>query len=177
MFEALSHSSLAALIASVPYYKLVLETVHIVAGLLGIGAVAVLAVRVLGFARDVPVEPLARAALRVAWPAFAVVLVAGVLQFIPIAGNAPDAGPDRNPIGIVYRWWFQVKMIAVLVALAHLVWLATQTRRHARDWDAARAIPAATRYAALVLVVLLPAIFVLARMMFAFLQATGVNSR
>jgi hypothetical protein len=177
MFEALSHSQLAALIAGVPYYKLALETVHIVAGLVGIGAVAVLAVRVLGFAREVPLEPLARAALRIAWPAFALVLLAGVLQFIPIAGDAPDAGPERNPIGIAYRWWFQLKMGAVLVALVHLVWLASELRRHAREWDTARAVPAAPRYAALVLVVLLPAIFVLARMMFAFLQATGVNSR
>jgi hypothetical protein len=177
MFEALSHSSLAALIASLPYYKLVLETAHIVAGLLGVGAVGVLAVRVLGVAKDIPVEPLARATFRLAWSAFAVLLLAGVLQFIPLAGDAPDAGPERNPIGIAYRWWFQAKMAAVVVALAHLLWLYANVRRHARDWDSTGAVPRSSRYAALVLVVALPAIFVFARMMFAFLQATGVNSR
>ncbi len=177
MFETLSHSFVASFIAGLPYQKLVLETIHIVAGMLGVGAIMVLAVRLLGFAPDVRLEELGRAAFRLAWLGFAVLFVSGILQLIPIAGHAPDAGPARNPVGLVYRWWFQAKMGAVLLALANLVWLHRNARRHSRAWDAAGAVPAAVRYVALLLFVLLPSIFVFARMMFAFLQATGVNSR
>lgn len=177
MFEALSQSFVAGFISGVPYQKLVLETVHICAGLVAVGATAVLAVRVLGFASAVSVEQLGRAAFKLAWFGFAVLFLTGLLQFIPIAGDMPDAGPWRTPIGLAHRWWFQVKMIAVLLALVHLVWLHVDVRHHAHEWDAAGAIPAASRRVALVLVVLLPSIFVFARMMFAFLQATGVNSR
>lgn len=177
MFEALSHSFVAGFIAAVPYQKLVLETIHIAAGMLGVGAIMVLAVRLFGFAPDVRLEDFGRTVFKLAWFGFAILFISGVLQFIPIAGDAPDVGPARNPIGLAYRWWFQVKMVAVLLALANLTWLHVNVRRHAREWDSAGAVPAAVRYVALALFMLLPSIFVFARMMFAFLQATGVNSR
>jgi hypothetical protein len=177
MFEALSHSFAAGFIAAIPYQKLILETIHIVAGMLGIGAITVLAVRLLGFAKNVSIDDLGRTAFKLAWLGFAILFISGLLQFIPIAGDAPDAGPARNPIGLAYRWWFQLKMGAVLLALVNLVWLHRNVRRYAHAWDTAGAVPAAVRYAALLLLVLLPGIFVFARMMFAFLQATGVNSR
>jgi hypothetical protein len=177
MFEALSHSAVAGFITAIPYYKLILETVHISAGLLAVGTIGVLGVRVLGVARNISVEHLGLAVFRLAWPAFLILFLTGLVQFIPIAGDAPDAGPERNPIGLAYRWWFQLKMGAVLLAFANLVWLHVSVRRHARAWDSGSAIPATTRYAALALLVLLPSIFAFARMMFAFLQATGVNSR
>ncbi len=177
MFEALSHSFVAGFIAGIPYQKLILETIHILAGLLGIGAATVLAARLLGFGKAVSIEPLGRAAFALVWLGFAILFVSGVLQFIPVAGDAPDAGPERNPIGLAYRWWFQAKMAAVLLAVAGLVWLYANVRRHARAWDEAGAVPAVARYVGLALIVLLPCVFVFARMMFAFLQATGVNSR
>jgi hypothetical protein len=177
MFEALSNSFLADFITSFAYHKLILETVHIGAGMFAIGAIMVLAIRLLGFSKAVSVEQLGPLAFRLAWLGFAVVFLSGVAQFIPIAGDSPDAGPERNPIGLAYRWWFQVKMGAVLITFANLVWLHVSVRRHAAVWDATGAIPVAVRACALALIGLLPAIFVFARMMFAFLQATGVNSR
>ncbi|MBN1239704.1 MAG: hypothetical protein JXB36_14465, partial [Gammaproteobacteria bacterium] len=123
MFEALSNSFLAELITSFPYHKLILETIHIGAGMLAVGAIMVYCIHLLGFSANVPVERLGRAIFRLAWPAFAILFLSGVGQFIPIAGDAPDAGPERSPIGLAYRWWFQLKMAAVLLASAALVWL------------------------------------------------------
>jgi len=177
MFEALSNSFAADFITGFAYHKLILETVHIGAAMFAIGSIMVFAIRLLGFSGNISVEPLGRSVFWLAWLGFAVVVLSGLAQFIPIAGDAPDAGPERSPIGLAYRWWFQVKMGAVLLALANLVWLYVSVRRHAGAWDVAGKIPASARFLALGLIVLLPAIFIFARMMFAFLQATGVNSR
>jgi len=177
MFEALSNSFLADFITGISYHKLIFETIHIGAGMFAIGSIAVLTIRLLGFSKSIPVEHLGPAVFRLAWLGFAILFLSGLAQFIPIAGDAPDAGPERNPIGLAYRWWFQVKMGAVLLAFANLVWLHVNVRRHAGAWDAAGAIPVTARCLALAAIVLLPTIFIFARMMFAFLQATGVNSR
>jgi hypothetical protein len=138
--------------------KQVLETLHFIAFAAGIGAIMVVALRLLGLGRTVPIAVLSRPVLRVAWLAFAAVLVTGTLQFIPIAAD------------VFYRPSFRAKIALIAVALAVLVLLEKRLRRSADDWDAGAAIPVPVKALAALSLVLWPTVIVVARLMYAFVQ-------
>jgi hypothetical protein len=143
--------------------KQILETLHFIALAVQVGAIMVISLRLLGIGRGVPLAALQRPVFRTAWLAFAAVLITGTLQFIPIAAEALN------------RPSFQAKIAILCLALATLVWLQTQVRRNANDWDAGTAIPGSLRIAAILSLILWPTVIIVARLMYAFVQMGGVR--
>jgi hypothetical protein len=143
--------------------KQILETLHFIAFAVQVGAIMVISLRLLGFGRGVPIAALQRPVFRTAWLAFAAVFVTGALQFIPIAAEALD------------RPSFQAKIAIICLALVTLVWLQTQVRRYAEEWDSGIAIPASLRIAAVLSLILWPMVIIVARLMYAFVQMSGVR--
>ena len=125
VLEAIQSSPLSQLLTSERWVitansKQLLETLHFVAFALQIGAIMVIALRLLGFGRSVSIAALSRPVFWTAWPAFAAVFVTGTLQFIPIATE------------VFYRPSFRAKIAILAVALATLIWLQVIVRRKAR---------------------------------------------
>jgi hypothetical protein len=163
MLEAIQNSALSQLLTSERWpitanSKQILETLHFIAFALQIGAVMVVSVRLLGRGRRVSIALLGRAAFWTAWLAFAAVFATGVLQFVPIATE------------VFYRPSFRAKIALVIMALATLVWLQMQVRRHASGWDAGESIPVSAKIVAGLSLALWPTVVVVARLMYAFVQ-------
>lgn len=167
MLEAIQNSALSHLLTSQQWAitansKQILETLHFTAFALQIGAVMVIALRLLGLGRQVPVAALARPVFRTAWVAFAAVLVTGALQFIPIATE------------IFHRPSFRVKLGVLAVALVMLAWLQAGVRRGAKEWDAGVEVPASLKACAVLSLAVWPAVVVIARLMYAIRQMSQV---
>ena len=163
--EAIQSSALARLITSPQWSvtansKQILETLHFVAFALAIGCVMVMCMRLLGLGRRTAIAALRGPVLRTAWLAFAVVLVTGALQFVPIAAE------------VFYRPSFRGKMAVLGLALISLVALQARITRSAAAWDAGAAITLSTRVLAGLSLVLWPTVIVVARLMYAFEQMT-----
>jgi hypothetical protein len=166
MLEAIQSSVLSQLLVSDRWIltansKQILETLHFIAFALQIGAVMVIALRLLGFGRHVPIAAL-RPALLTAWLAFTVVLASGALQFIPIATE------------IVDRPSFRAKIAVLALALVALVLLQRQIARRASAWDSGAAVPVAVKLLAILSLALWPTVIVVARLMYAFVQMADV---
>lgn len=166
VLEAIQSSALSQLLTSERFVatansKQILETLHFLAFAVQIGAVMAMCLRLLGVGHLVSIEGFSRAALRAAWTGFAVVVVTGILQFVPIATE------------VFYRPSFRAKLAILSLALALLVWLHTQVRRGAAGWDAGAPIPGSLRIAAGVSLLLWPTVIVVARLMYAFVQMAG----
>jgi hypothetical protein len=167
MLEAIQSSSLSQYLASdrsiiTANSKQILETVHFVAFALQIGAVMVISLRLLGFGRGVSIAALRRPVFWTAWLAFAVVLITGALQFVPIATE------------IVYRPSFRAKLALLAMALATLIALQLQLRRRATAWDAGETVPESSRVLAVLSLMLWPTVVIVARLMYAFVQMADV---
>jgi hypothetical protein len=163
MLEAIQDSALSQLLVSDRWVvtansKQILETLHFIAFALQIGAVMVVSLRLLGFGRGVAVAALCRPAFRTAWVGFAAVFVTGALQFAPIAAE------------VFHRPSFRAKIAVLTIALAILVWLHADVRRHAGAWDAGERIGGATKVLAVLSLALWPTVIVVARLMYAFVQ-------
>jgi hypothetical protein len=163
MLEAIQSSALSQLLVSERWIvtansKQILETLHFLAFALQIGAVMVIALRLLGFGRTVSIAALRRPVFWTAWLAFAVVLVTGTLQFIPIATE------------VVYRPSFRVKIAVLTLALAALFLLQSRVRRRASAWDSGEAIPGSVKLLAVFSLTLWPTVVLVARLMYAFVQ-------
>ena len=141
--------------------KQILETLHFIAFALQIGAIMAISLRLAGLGRGVAISALGRSAFWTAWPAFAVVFVTGVLQFVPIATE------------VFYRPSFRAKLALLGLALGSLVWLHAAVARRAAAWDAGLAVPASVKAVATLSLVLWPTVIVVARLMYAFLQMAG----
>lgn len=141
--------------------KQILETLHFIAFALQIGATMALSLRLVGAGRSVSIATLGRFVFRTAWLAFAVVFVTGVLQFVPIATE------------VFYRPSFRAKLAILAAAIAVLVWLQAAVRRDADAWDAGAAVPKPVKAAAALSLALWPAVIVVARLMYAFVQMAG----
>jgi hypothetical protein len=98
-----------------------LETVHIAAFAVVFGSLALLELRVFGFGRAVPLEPLTRLAVPTALAGFALAAVAGVLMLM---SNAAEFAVNTA---------FQVKLL--LIACAGVNALAFHRRGSARRDD------------------------------------------
>jgi hypothetical protein len=167
MLEAIQSSALSQLLVSdrwvvTAHSKQILETLHFIAFALQIGAVMVIALRLLGFGRHVPIAALRRPVFRTAWVAFAVVLLTGLLQFAPIAAE------------VVYRPSFRAKIALLTLALGTLVLLQTHVARRASDWDLGAAVPGSVKVLAVFSLALWPTVIVVARLMYAFVQMAGL---
>src|SRR5688572_4179167 len=114
--------------------------------------------RLLGFGKRVPVAALCRPAFWAAWVGFAAVFVTGTLQFAPIATE------------VFYRPSFRAKVAVLTIAVATLICLHVHVRRKAGAWDAGEAIGGAAKMLAAVSLALWPAVIVVARLMYAFVQ-------
>ncbi len=137
LLEALYATPLAAEIRENEFAFPTIETVHVLAITLVVGSIAVLDLRLLGWAsRDRPVSRLSADVLPVTWTAFACALLSGALLF---ASNAPKY--LDNP-------YFRAKL--ALLALVGLNMLAYQfvVSRDLPAWDAGGATPRAARLAA-----------------------------
>jgi hypothetical protein len=93
-----------AWIASDPYAYPALEVVHIAGIALLVGNLALLELRVWGFGAALPLAPLGRLALRVAWVGFALIAASGALMFA------------ANPGDIITNRAFQVKLGLIAAA-------------------------------------------------------------
>jgi len=163
VLEAIQGSPLAQLLTSdrwaiTAHSKQILETLHFIAFALQIGAIMVVSLRLLGFGRGAAVAALCRPAFRTAWVGFAAVLVTGALQFAPIAAE------------VFYRPSFRAKIAVLTIALATLLWLHADVRRHAGAWDAGESISGSTKVLAVLSLALWPTVIVVARLMYAFVQ-------
>jgi hypothetical protein len=160
MLEAIQNSALSQLLTSESWAhsKQILETLHFTAFALQIGAVLVVALRLLGLGRAVSIAALSRVAFWTAWLGFAAVLVTGALQFAPIATE------------VFYRPSFRAKVVLVAVALAMLVAIHIQVRRNSLAWDSGAAVSFSTKVLAALSLALWPTVIVVARLMYAFVQ-------
>lgn len=138
--------------------KQILETLHFTAFALQIGAVMAISLRLAGLGRAVPIAALRRPVFCTAWMAFAVVFVTGVLQFVPIAAE------------VFYRPSFRAKLALLAAALVSLVWLHAAVARRAVAWDSGQTVPTSMKTVAALSLVLWPAVIVVARLMYAFVQ-------
>jgi hypothetical protein len=143
LLEALYATGLAAQIRENELAFPCIESVHVLAVALVVGSIAVVDLRLLGWAsRDRPVSRLSADVLPVTWAAFGVAAVSGFLLF---ASNAPKY--LENP-------YFRGKL--ALLALAGLNMLVFQlvVERDLPAWDAGRPTPRAARLAAALSLVL-----------------------
>ena len=166
MLEAIQGSALSQWLTSdgsavAVNSKQILETLHFIAFALQIGAIMALSLRLAGAGTSVSIAALGRFVLRTAWLAFAVVVVTGVLQFMPIATE------------VFYRPSFRAKLALLAAAILLLVWLQAAVRRGADAWDAGAAVPKPVKAAAALSLALWPAVIVVARLMYAFVQMAG----
>jgi hypothetical protein len=166
VLEAIQSSALSQLLTSERWFatansKQILETLHFIAFALQIGAVMVISLRLLGLGRTVSIAGLSRAVFWTAWVGFAAVVVTGVLQFVPIAAE------------VYYRPSFRAKLAILSFALATLIWFHTQVSRQADAWDRGAAVPISLKIVAACSLLLWPAVVVVARLMYAFVQMAG----
>ena len=141
--------------------KQLLETLHFIAFALQIGAVMAISLRLAGLGRGVPIAALRRPVFWTAWIAFAVVFVTGLLQFAPIATE------------VFYRPSFRAKLALLAASLVSLVWLQAAVAHRAAAWDSGQTVPTSVKAVATLSLVLWPAVIVVARLMYAFVQMAG----
>lgn len=137
LLQSLYATGLAAQIRENEFAFPCIESVHVLAITLVVGSIAVLDLRLLGWAsRDRAVSRLSAEVLPVTWSAFGVAVLSGSLLF---ASNAPKYLDNA---------FFRGKL--VLLALAGLNMLVFQflVGRDLEAWDGAPAPPRAARVAA-----------------------------
>lgn len=139
---ALEHSPLgAAMRQSVFLYPLV-ETVHILGFALLVGSIVGFDLRVLGLARRVPLEPVARLAVPLAALGLAIAIPAGFLLFATEATHIAV-----NPA-------FQAKLCLIALGLANVALFHVGPWRRLAEWgEAGGAAPASARVGAAVSIV------------------------
>lgn len=132
----LEHTALATAVREGVWLYPAVETAHVLAVATLFGAIALLDARILGASRALPLDALARHALRPAYAAFAVLVVTGSLLF------ASDAAAlSGNPA-------FRTKMVLVPLAVANALAFQAGWFRRLRAESPARAPPAAKVFAA-----------------------------
>jgi hypothetical protein len=114
-----------------------IESVHVLALTLVVGSIAMVDLRLLGWAsRDRAVSRLSADVLPVTWAAFGVAAVSGFLLF---ASNAPKYAD--NP-------YFRGKLVLLALAGINMLVFQLGARRGLGAWDNAAATPRAARVAA-----------------------------
>ena len=126
----LQASSLAVLIHKTPWAFTAIELVHVFAISLVIGTIAIVDLRLLGFASTKrPFTELARAVLPWTWAAFAVAVTAGSLLFI------------RQASDYFVNTMFRIKIFIIVLAGINMLIFELITVRGVKEWDT-KPIPA-----------------------------------
>lgn len=137
LLEGLYATGLAAQIRENEFAFPCIETVHVLAITLVVGSIAVVDVRLLGWAsRDRAVSRLSADVLPVTWAAFAAAALSGLLLF---ASNAPKY--LENP-------YFRGKLLLLALAGLNMLVFRFVICRDLPAWDAAGSPPRAARIAA-----------------------------
>ena len=143
LLEALYATGFATGIRENEYAFPWIETVHVLAITLVVGSIAVVDLRLLGWAsRDRTVSRLSADVLPVTWIAFGVAAVSGFLLF---ASNAPKY--LDNP-------YFRGKLVLLVLAGLNMLVFQFGARRALATWDAAAVTPRAAQLAAAVSLVI-----------------------
>jgi hypothetical protein len=113
-----------------------IQLVHVVAVSLVIGTIAIVDLRLLGFASTKrPFRELARAVLPWTWAAFVIAAVAGALLFISQATEYAS------------KTVFQIKLFIMLLAGINMLVFELITARDAQEWETKPVPPPAARLA------------------------------
>jgi hypothetical protein len=124
LMERLQAWSWAVLIHRTAWAFTTIELVHVFAISLVVGSIAIMDLRLLGFASTKrPVTELARAVLPITWAAFALAVVAGSLLFVSQA-TAYFASPT---------YW--IKMGLIVLAGINMLIFELVTFRGVQEWD------------------------------------------
>jgi len=105
-----------------------IESLHVLAITLVVGSIAIVDLRLIGMASlDRALTRLTREVLPVTWIAFAVAVISGVLLFI------------SNAVSYAHNTFFQLKMLAMLLAGANMLFFHFVVGRDIASWGASAA--------------------------------------
>jgi hypothetical protein len=134
--QAIQDWPLAQSIAASSWAFPTFESIHVIAITTVVGSVAVMDLRLLGWASTgAPVTEISEDTLRWTWGAFAVAIVTGLLMFISKAANYA-----ANP-------YFLSKLALIALAGANMALFHRFTWRGVAGWDRGVAVPDAGRLA------------------------------
>jgi hypothetical protein len=133
-FLALQESALGHAMRSSPLLYPLAEILHILGFVVLVGSILVLDLRLLGLARGLPLQPLARFLLPLSRVGFALAVAMGILLF-----SADASHVVRNPA-------FQVKALLIALALVNVAIAHAGPWRGLAGWE--REAPVAARLTA-----------------------------
>ena len=138
----LGGTALSAAMRGGPWLYPLVEIVHIVGFAVLVGSVVLFDLRVLGFARGIPVQPLARHLLRWALAALLLIVPAGLLLFSAHPGEL-----SRNPA-------FQLKLALIGAAGLNALAFHIFPYRRVANWERDTPAPPVARVQALLSILL-----------------------
>jgi hypothetical protein len=111
-----------------------IESVHVLAICMVVGAIGIMDLRLLGVGSvDRPVSRISRQVLPLTWGAFGVAVITGSLLFMSSASTYAN------------NWPFRLKMVCLALAGLNMVVFHTTTWRSAGIWDTRRQPPVAAK--------------------------------
>jgi len=150
--QAIQDAPMSLAISASPWLFPTLETLHVIALALVVGAIANLDLRLLGLAwRRTPVDRLARGLLPLTWGAFGAAVGTGGLMFV---SNAATYGVNRA---------FQIKLALIALAGVNMILFHLTSYRTVGSWGAGGSPPDLARLAGAVSLSLWVAIVALGR--------------
>lgn len=133
-FEWLSNTSVAEAIRNGGTYFPWLECIHVVAIALVLGTIAIVDLRLLGYASHrKSANRLIAELLPFTWVAFVVAAISGLLMF------------SSNAVGYAHDTRFQFKILLIALAGINMAVFHTTTYRRINEWDEAIPTPSAAR--------------------------------
>jgi len=149
---ALEASSIAVTIRNSLYIFPLIESAHVCGLAMVFGTIAVIDLRLLGFASTQrPFRRMASDTLKWTWAAFLLTAITGAFMFITNAGV------------YYHNTFFRTKMVALVLAGINMVIFEWTAGRTIHQWDTARSAPTAGKTAAVLSLVLWVSIIFLGR--------------
>lgn len=137
LWEALEASSVGTFVASSDWAFPAIESLHVIALVTVVGAIAVMDLRLLGVAsRNSTVTQMSNDTLPLVWGAFVLAAITGSLLFVSKA-----TGYVKNP-------YFIAKMVCLALAGLNMAYFHLTAWRTVHSWDQAAVIPRAGKIAA-----------------------------
>lgn len=134
--QQLQDSALATAISESIWLFPTIETIHVLALALVVGSIAIVDLRLLGWASvRRAVSSIAREVLPWTWAAFTLALLSGALLFSARAVHYYSNIP------------FRIKVALLLAAGLNMLWFQLRTYRDVAQWDTAPRPPAGARWA------------------------------
>lgn len=136
LWQALEASAVGSYIAGAEFAFPMIETVHVIAIVTVVGAIAIMDLRLLGWAsRDCAVTIMSRDTLPWTWGAFVIAAISGSLLFVSKATSYAV-----NP-------YFITKMIMMALAGINMAILHLGVWRTVHSWDSNCAVPRSAKWA------------------------------